>query len=110
MRTKRVLLIESGCFIGGVIHYLFESNEEITAIEAQPQDCADLIDAVDFYRPDVIILDDTIKFDCLPGLLLHLQKRPSFRVIVVNTSANHFDIYQKIPVPVRQSSDLFAAI
>lgn len=110
MHTKRVLLIESGRFIGGVIHSLFEANETLTVIEAQPQDGAALIGAVKKHRPDVVVLDDTLKFDYLSELLPFLCQNDGFRIIVVDTSSNQVEVYQKNRVPVRQSSDLFEMI
>jgi chemotaxis response regulator CheB len=110
MQTKRVLLIESGCFIGGVIHNLFESSEKFTIFQARPHDGNALILAVQDYNPDVVILDDTLKFDYLNDLLRYLSLSDDFRVIIVNTNANKIEVYQKNQIPVLQSADLFAMI
>lgn len=110
MVTKRVLLIESGHFIGGVIHNLFEQNDKLTVIEAQPQSSTAMIHDIEHHHPDVIVIDDTLNLDCVNDLFAYLRKNNQYRIIIVNTNANQIDIYQKQQVSVRQSADLFEVI
>jgi DNA-binding NarL/FixJ family response regulator len=110
MKNKRVLLIESGRFIGGVIHSLFETHETFTVIEAEPEDGEALINAVNYHLPDVVVLDDTLRFEYLDELLPFLRKNENFRIVIVNTAQNQVDVYQKQQVPVLHSSDLFTII
>jgi len=110
MDNKKVLLIESGYFLGGVIHNLLESKEDLTVIEAQPKTGRELIETIYQYQPDVIILDDTIDFDCMDELMAYLRKNDAFRVVIVCTDSNHIEVYQKNQIAVHQSSDLFDMI
>ena len=110
MKNKRVMLIKSGRFIGGVISSLFKSNEKLTVIETQPQDGTALINEVKKHHPDVVVLDDTLKFEYLNDLLPFLSRSEGFRIIIVNTSSNQIEVYQRNSMPVRQSADLFAVI
>lgn len=110
MANTRVLLIESGRFIGGVIHSLFERCEKITVIEAHPQDSIALMSEVDRVMPEVVVLDDTLKFDYLDDLLAYLRKANNFRIIIVDTGANQVEVYQKSKVPVLKTDDFITII
>lgn len=107
---KRILLIESGQFIGGVIHNLFASHERLDVIEASPRSSRELMRAVRLHRPEIVVLDDTVNPTYLARLLAYMQKCPELRVVVVNTSSNQVSVYQKQCVEVSQSEDLFAML
>jgi chemotaxis response regulator CheB len=110
MPSKRVLLIESGHFIGGVISSLFSQNEQITLIEASPTSGAELIEAVREHNAQVVVIDDTLKEDYLNLLLRYMRTTSDLRVVVVEADSNHVAVYQKQKVPVRRSSDFLAII
>ena len=110
MENKRVLLIESGRFIGGIIHNLFSSHEKLTIIESRPEDGRELIRAVKEAKPAIVVLDDTLQMEYLNYLLWYMRNVSDIRIVVVNTSLNQVEIYHKQQVAVRQSADLFEAL
>lgn len=111
MKTaKCVLLIESGHFIGGVIHSLFANYEQLCVIEAAPTNVRDLLSEVRKHRPEIIVLDDTVRPDFLERLLHYMQTSGNIRVVMVHTEQNEIEVYQKQQVSVRQSTDFFAAL
>ena len=110
MSEKRVLLIESGQFIGGVIHSLFERNDRLKVILASPTNSRELLLAVKYHHPDIVVIDDTVSETYLEQLLRYMQKCADMRVVVVNTNSNRLSIYDKQQVDVTQTSDLFAIL
>ena len=110
MEAKRVLLVESGRFIGGVIHSLFEREEKLEVREIFPEDPRALLRAVREFDPEVVVMDDTQHMEYLNHLLHYLPKSHQLRIVVVNANSNKAEVYQKQQVPVRKTSDLFAVI
>lgn len=109
MAMKRVLLIESGQFMGGVIGSLFLGNEQIDLIEAQPTSDQELLQAVQEARPHIVVLDDTLH-EYLARLLSYMQQSEALRVVVVSADSNRVEVYHKQGYPVHQKSDLFAVL
>jgi len=110
MSEKRILLIESGQFIGGVIHSLFTHQDHLTVIEAAPTNNRELLQAVRKSRPEIIVLDDTVCPTYLPLLLRHMQNSDGIRVVVVNTDSNQIELYEKQQINLRQTADFFAIL
>lgn len=107
MFRKRVLLIESGKFIGGVIHSLFSHYDQLTVIEAAPANERELLKAVKEHQPEIVVIDDTLK-DYLTYLLNYLPGSEDLRVIVVDANHNQVEVYQKQQIAVKQTADFFA--
>lgn len=110
MGGKIVLLIESGQFIGGVIRSLFTGCDSLNVIEAAPQNTRELIETVNQIRPNIVVLDDTVRDDYLAHLLRFMRSSNGFRVIVVNTNNNKIVVYEKQEIAVRQRSDFMAVL
>lgn len=110
MSGKKVLLIESGQFIGGVIRSLFARQEQLIVIEASPTNTRELMKMVEKHRPEIIVLDDTVRVDYLTHLLRFMQASEDIRVVVLNTNSNRLDVYQKQKINVNQSADFFAVL
>lgn len=109
MARKRVLLIESGKFIGGVIGSLFLDIKQIRLIKAQPANPDELLKTVQAARPNIIVLDDTLH-EYLAQLLGYMQQSEGLRVVVVSADSNQVAVYEKQQYPVRQKADLFAVL
>ena len=110
MPAKRILLIESGHFIGGVIRHLFTQQESLTVTEASPGDVEELLSAVDQHRPDVVVMDDSMQEQFLSPLLDSNLGCEKMMVCVVYTNSNRVTIFRKQQINVRQKADLFAAL
>ncbi len=110
MYAKRVLLIESGKLIGGVFHNLFAEQDQLNVIEAAPSSSRELLRAVKFHRPEIIVLDDTVRAGYLGHLLRYMQSSEGIRVIVVNTNSNQVDVYEKQQVSVKRTADFLAVL
>ena len=110
MKEKRVLLVESGRFIGGVIHRLFALEDKLTVREICPKSPRELLREVNSYLPDVVVLDDTQQVNYLNYLLCSLPTCARLRIVVVNANSNQVEVYYKQQVPVMNTADLFAVI
>ncbi len=110
MAEKRVLLIESGQFIGGVIHSLFVDKDQLGVIEVAPSNSRELLRTVQEHQPEIIVLDDTVCYAFLSILLKYMQSSSGVRVVVLNTESNQVELYQKQQIPVLKTDDLFAIL
>ncbi len=107
MIRKRVLLIESGKFIGGVFRSLFYNYEHLTVIGVKPSNERELLKSIQENRPQIIVMDDTLT-DYLTYLLNYMPGCEDLRVIVVHTDQNRVEVYQKQQINVSQTADFFA--
>ncbi len=110
MSVKRILLIESGQFIGGVIRSLFTHVDQLNIIEEAPANTRELLQAVHKHKPEIVVMDDTVQFDYLAHLLRYMQSSEAIRVIVMNTNSNRVEVYQKQQISVGKSADFFAIL
>lgn len=110
MLKKRVLLVESGHFLGGVISSLFSGHENIFLIEASPTSGAELLRVVREHEPHIVVLDDTLNKKYLNQLLRFMQTAEDLRVVIVGADSNQVEVYQKQEVPVRRTADFFALL
>jgi chemotaxis response regulator CheB len=110
MAEKRVLLIESGQFIGGVIHSLFAHQDDLRVTEAAPANTRELLRAVRKTKPEIIVMDDTVCVHYLPILLRYMQNCSGVRVVVMNTDRNQVELYEKQQIRFQQTADFFAIL
>lgn len=110
MSIKRVLLVESGQFLGGVISSLFAQHEHLNLIEAFPANSTELLQAVKDHEPQIVVLDDTLNKKYLTQLLRYMRASEGLRIVVVGADSNHVEVYQKQQVPVRRTADFFALL
>jgi chemotaxis response regulator CheB len=110
MPEKRILLIESGHFIGGVIHSLFAHHDHLIVTEAAPNNARELLQWMRKILPEIVVLDDTVCVNYLPILLRYMQDSDGIRVVVVNTDRNEVELYEKQQIPVKQTADFFAIL
>jgi chemotaxis response regulator CheB len=110
MTRKRVLLIESGRFLGGVIHDLFARFDKITVFTARPSSARNLLAEVHANQPDIVVMDDTLGIQYLAHLLRYMQNDRNISVFIVNTESNQVQIFQKQEINLTQSQDLFAIL
>lgn len=109
MTEKRIMLVESGQFLGGVIHRLFEQQEQLRVIETAPPTPRALLREVAQHNPEVVVLDDTLPDGFLAQLLRYMHNS-DILVVVVNANRNEVSVYQKQQIDVRQPADLFAVL
>lgn len=110
MPKKRVLLIESGRLLGGVIGSLFLHHEQISLIEASPSSAAELIQIIEKNKVQIIVLDDTLHKEYLSRLLRYMRTTDGLRVVVVEADTNRVEVYQKQQAPIQRSADFFAVL
>lgn len=109
MSKKRLLLIESGKFIGGVIRSLF--NQELFSVtESAPANSRELLISLKRHKPEVIVLDDTVQVDYMPELLRYMQNSDGIQVVIVNAESNQVDVYQKQQIELNHTADFFAIL
>jgi DNA-binding NarL/FixJ family response regulator len=107
---KRVLLIISGKFLGGVIHNLFSGCDQLSVSTAKPTSGRKLLDEVRTQQPEIVVIDDTLGMEYLANLMVYMQNGVNIRVVVLNTESNQVQIFQKHEIKLTQPEDLFAIL
>lgn len=104
---KKVVLIESGLFIGGVLQDLIAQQSRLVVIRLEEKDIVKVLSDVSYEDPDVLIIDD-LTFE-LHGhqFLTLLQQCAHFRIIVINSKENQGEVYSRFHFPIHQAADFF---
>ena len=111
MTLKRVLVIESGLLVGGVIDDLLKTRcEDLEVHSVSPSSVSDMCRFVALYNPEVIITDDTSPDELLKAILLYSLRFPNLRVVVICADANRLQIYNSQHVEVAHMDDFLKVI
>ena len=111
MPLKRVLIIESGLFVGGVIDDLLKSRcGDLEVRSISPSGVSDMCRVVALFNPEVIITDDTSPDELLKAILLYSLRFPNLRVVVICADANRLQVYNTQRVEVVRLEDFLAVI
>ena len=111
MTMKRVLVIESGLFVGGVINELLKSRcADLEVQSISPSGVSDMCRVIALFNPEVIITDDTSPDELLKAILLYSLRFPNLRVVVICADANRLQIYNTQRVEVGHMEDFLAVI
>ena len=111
MTFKRVLVIESGLLVGGVIDDLLKTRcDDLEVHNVSPSGVSDMCRFIALYNPEVIICDDTSPDELLKAILLYSLRFPNLRVVVICADANRLQIYNTQRVEVAHIEDFLAVI
>jgi chemotaxis response regulator CheB len=109
--SKRVLIIESGHFVGGVIDDVLKSHcGDLELRSIVPTNVTELRRAVAEFQPDIIIADDTTPDELLKVILLISLRYPALRVVVICADSNRVQIYNMERVEVAHLEDFLAVL
>jgi hypothetical protein len=108
---KRVLIIKSGSFVGGVINDILKNNaEELDICSIVPADISEISQVISQYSPDVLITDDTSPDEVLNAILLCARRFPNLRLVVICANENRVQIYNSQSVDVAHKEDFLAVL
>jgi len=108
---KRVLIIESGLFVGGVIKEVLQSRPyDLEVLSLVAVDVGEIRRVIDEYLPDVLIADDTSPDDVMNAILLHSICYPKMRLVIFCADTNNVNIYSTQRVEVAHLSDFLAVL
>ena len=108
--TIKCLIVCANELMGVTVENLFKTQVDLDVVNAQSLTDADLIQELELYRPDVLILDESVDLNNPTRLLKPLISLPNLIVIMLNTEANVMHVYKKQDVLVTQISDLFSVV
>jgi chemotaxis response regulator CheB len=108
---KRVLIIESGLFVGGVIKEVLKSRpSDLEVVSLVPVDVAEIRRVIEEYQPDVLIADDTSSDEVMNAILLDSICCPKMRLVIFCAGANNVNIYSTQRVEVAHLNDFLAVL
>ena len=106
---QNILIVENKKLLGASIQSLLASmNFNVCGI--MPQNERDLLEAIWFVRPDVMILDKDSQLTSPTRLLNQLKTYPNLRLIVVNANAHTMKIYDQKELKASSTASLALAI
>lgn len=111
MTAKRVLVVQSGLFVGGVIDDVLKSRcDDLEVRSITPENVAGLRRAFKQFNPDIIIADDTSPDEVLKAILLISLRSPALRVVVICADASRIQIYNMERIEVTHLEDFLAVL
>ncbi len=108
---KRVLIIESGLFVGGVIKDILKSRP--ADLEVRSLVSANILEirrVIADYLPDVLIADDTSPDDVMNAILLHAISFPMMKLVIFCAGTNNVNIYSTQRVEIAHLSDFLSVL
>lgn len=104
--SKKILVLEMGNFLGGVIEDLISSYSCFEVRAVAQADFDQLGEILEVFRPEVIVIDDTIRSQYLSQLLLTVGTLTNVRVVVVFPNENQIQVLEQEKISVVQATDL----
>lgn len=108
---KRVLIVESGLFIGGVMNDFLKNH--LGKLEVRtliPANVADIRREIKEFNPDLLIADDSSPENVLNAITQCSMQYPNLRLVVICADTNHIQIFDMQRVEVANIEDLLAAL
>lgn len=110
MVTKRILLVETGQLIGGVIRDLLASHPDYQVIGVNPSNPDEFQKAIQEDQPDVVLMDDTITIGCMSSAFQILQEFPQLRLVILCSNENRAHVYSAQHVTVTELADFYSIL
>jgi len=110
MATRKVLLLESGLLPGAGVHSLLSELKDVEVVAARFNNIEDLIQIIDAFWPQVLILDDPCLVESTLTLLPLLQRKSIPRAIIVHWQENMIEVYDRHRVAIRELADFLAML
>ncbi|MCI0520542.1 MAG: hypothetical protein L0Z70_09840 [Chloroflexi bacterium] len=109
-RPRRVLVVESELLLSAGLESLLSPCDELEVRGLRFTSECDLMNAVEEYQPDVLILEDRVLGDIASQLVKGEHKGPLMRVVCLNLEDNCLRIYEKRKIMVERSADFLAVV
>lgn len=107
---RRILFLRTDQLITEGVESLLMQETSLEMKTVILNDAKSIRVELDAFRPDVLILDESLFVSDLFTHLNLFKDFSSLRVVVINTSSNQLHVYDKHDVTVKKASDLIAAI
>ncbi len=91
----RVLIIDNDLLVGAVVQMLLAAVASLDIIGISPHAPSDLVQHIDQYQPNVIIVEETSRFVVPIKLYQLFRETPHLRIIVVSANSDMVQIYGK---------------
>jgi hypothetical protein len=108
--STRCLLVFANELMFVAVMSLLKSQPDLELVGVSAPNEKELFQAIDFYKPDILILDESNSPDQSTRPLHPLLHYPELRVITLNHEDNLLHIYQKRDVMVTRITDLVSVI
>jgi DNA-binding NarL/FixJ family response regulator len=107
---RRVLIIRSNQLLASGVESLLLQKNNMIVKSAALDDEKSIWAEIRAFRPDVLILDESLVALDTPALLSLIQDFSNLRIVVVDIRANTLHIYDKRDVFVKQADDVIKVI
>lgn len=107
---QRVLIVENSLLLGAGVQSLLASEADLDAIGISPKDRTELIQDIERFRPEAVVLDEGMHLADTARLLTFLEVYPELRVVVLSANSNLVRLYHKQRILVTQVSDLITVL
>ena len=110
LKTTRVLVCDCGTLLGLGVESVLASDKDLVVFSALPEDEVGLIKAIDWFKPEVVILGECMVVSDKTTLHHILVKYPLLRLITISIDNNWLHIYQRQDIWLDKASGLTGVI
>jgi len=105
--VKRVLVWDTELLMAKGVEFILASETSLEVIGIESKEEADLLNAVERYQPDAVVLCDSDRLLKENSVLMKLLTGfPNLWVIMVSSEDNRIKLYNKRELLLTQASDL----
>lgn len=105
MSLQRVLVFGNELLLSAGVANLLSREADLEIVNAMSGDTATLVEQIQAYRPDVVVLDEVTYLSVRTELLASFETYPELRVVMVSQESNLIQIYQGQQVSITQATD-----
>jgi hypothetical protein len=108
-KMKRLLLVESGLLIGGVILDMLKCHCTDLEVRTLPHKNLSEIDRIMMgFLPDIVMLDDTVPSEVLIPILVLSMQYPDLKIVMICSDSNRVQVFNTQRVEVENVEDFLA--
>lgn len=110
MNLKRVLVVNIQSLLIDGMASLLMTDGNFMIVRSTARDLETLVQEIEHYKPDVIIMDEDTYFVEPAGLLAALWKMPRIRLFVLDIQRNPVRVFEKYEREITHPSQLMDLI
>lgn len=92
------------------VENLLMQEDSLEVMRAELYDERSIREELEAFRPDVLVLDESLLVPDLSTLLRLFKDYSDLRIVIINTSSNWLHIYDNYNIKIKNASDLIAVI
>ncbi len=108
---KRLLIVESGFFVGEIIHdFLKDRCESMDVCTLFHAKVTEINRSIIEFQPDIVLVDDTSPEEVMRAIFILTKSFPNVRVVILCADSNRIQVFDARRLEVESMEDFLAVL